>query len=80
MILINEAIRFFQENWIAIILIVGILIVLLKAVADFKVRWAKVTPEPQDDAEAKLFRAKVWVIIKFIKDIFSLNKKDKNEK
>lgn len=76
---VNEIIKFFQDNWLTIILIVGVLLIVLKAYADFKVRWAKVTPEKEDDEKAKLFKSKVMVIIQFIKDIFRIKKDKKNE-
>lgn len=74
---LNKAIKFLQDNWALIIILIGSLLVVLKAIADFKVRWAKITPEKEDDIEASLFKAKVSVIIQFIKDIFKLGKNKK---
>ncbi len=68
-----------QDNWITIVLIITALIVLLKAIAHFRVRWAKITPDKADDVEALLFSKKIGVIIGFLKDIFLPVKKKKND-
>lgn len=76
---INLGIEFLKVNWITIGLIIAALIIILQAVAKFKVRWAKVTPDKADDIEAELFAKKTNVIIQFLKDIFLPSKKKKND-
>ncbi len=72
---INLVIKFLQDNWALILIVIAGLITLLVAIANFRVRWAATTPDQADDAEAKVFKKRVNVIILFIKDLFRLNKK-----
>lgn len=72
--------EFLVNNWIAILAFIGGFIVFLRAIANYKVRMARLTPDAQDDQEAKLFRSKVQVFIQLLKDLFLPNKKkDKDE-
>ncbi len=77
--MIDQSIKFLQDNWLTILLVIGALIVVLKAVADLRLRWAKITPEKDDDEKAKIFKAKVMVFIQFLKDIFKVGKNDKSK-
>ena len=75
-----NSIKYIQDNWLTILLIIGGALAVLKAYADFRVRWAKVTPDKVDDQEAKLFRDKLKVIILFIKDVLRIGKDGKPKK
>lgn len=68
-----------QENWLTIVLVITAIIVVLKAIANFRIRLAKITPDKADDERAKMFSKYIDAIIAFFKDIFRLNKKDKKE-
>ncbi len=68
-----------QENWVMIGLLIAALIVVLKAIAHFRVRWAKITPDKADDEQAKLFSKKIDVITGFFREIFLPSKKKKND-
>mgnify|MGYP006921294185 CR=1 FL=1 len=72
---INQVVKFLQDNWLTIVLIVAGLIVLLKAIADFRVDWAKTTADKSDDVEAHLFKARVNVFVKALKNIFKIKSK-----
>lgn len=67
------------NNWLLILSLIGGFIILLRAIANYKVRMAKLTPDKEDDREAQLFRSKVNVFIQLLKDLFLPNKK-KNDK
>lgn len=78
---INEIIGFIQQNWLTIVLVLTALVIVLKAVAKLRIRWAKITPDTADDEEARIFSKKIDAIIQFFKDIIpGLNKKDKTGK
>lgn len=68
-----------QENWLTIVLVITAIIVVLKAIANLRIRLAKITPDKSDDERAKMFSKYIDAIIAFFKDIFRLNKKDKKE-
>jgi hypothetical protein len=74
---INILIEVLKANWITILLVIGAGLIILKAVADARVRWAAITPDKKDDEEAEIFEKKTNVIIQFIKDVFRIG--DKNE-
>lgn len=74
---LNMGIKFIQDNWLTFVLLATGIILFLKLVADFRVEWAKLTPEKQDDQDAKLFKSKVNIVIKTIKRLFKIgDKKD----
>lgn len=68
-----------QDNWLVIVLIITAIIAVLNAIAHFRVRWAKTTPDQADDAEAKVFAKRIGVIIAFFKDLFLPGRKKKND-
>lgn len=72
---VNTAVKFLQDNWLTIALVVTGFIVLLKAIADFRVDWAKTTADKSDDLEAHLFRMRVNIFIKALKNVFKIKDK-----
>ncbi len=65
-------ISYFQENWVALILLITSVLAFFKVYADAKVKLAALTPDKEDDNKAKLFKARVYIIISAIKDLFKI--------
>jgi len=68
----NAFVDILKAEWAYILLALGAMLLVLKAVANFLVNWAKITPDPEDDKEAEIEAAKINVIIQFFKDLFKI--------
>ena len=68
----NAFIDILKAEWAYILLALGAMLLVLRAVANFLVNWAKITPEPEDDKEAEIEAAKINLIIQFFKDLFKI--------
>jgi uncharacterized membrane protein YciS (DUF1049 family) len=69
-----------QANLPVAILFAAGLIWFLLAIAQYYVDYAKITPDKADDEKAKRFKLHVQAFVKFLKNLFRIGKKDKDNK
>ena len=68
----NALIEILKAEWVYILLVIGALLLILRASANAIVNWAKATPDPTDDIKAEEEAKKINVIIQFFKDLFKI--------
>ncbi len=76
---LNLGMKFLQDNAIMLLLILGFLLLTLKALAALRKDLAALTPSKRDDREAELFEKKSNAVIRFFKSIFKLKDDDEQK-